>query len=131
MILAQGTLTPLKSQLKELRAWADESFCTTASKEFASHFPGFRGFTNDQLPILLKLKNCEPHDDPFLGEEPPVRRAIFWLMEGGSHRFYFGCGGKHIKMQPGDFVVFDDSIVHWVMSEKQWRGSASQLRPAK
>lgn len=129
MILACGNLTPLKQQLKELRVNADGSFVIPSSHEFAAYFPIFRGFEQANNPLLLKLKNCEPHDDPWVGkgEEPNVRRSIFWLMDNSNYCF-FGCGEKHIKMHSGDFVVFDDSVVHWVMAEKQWRGASVQLQ---
>jgi len=135
MIFNTGHLKPEKFQLHEARAKADESFCNCSSAEFMSNFPVFDGWKpENESPILLKLKNVEPHSDPWVGrsKEPRARRAIFWLLEGGGqngfgYKLIFGCGAKHIKMVPGDFVVFNDRIDHWVMSEKLWRGAAIQL----
>lgn len=135
MILASGHLKPEKFQIDEARVKADESFCTSSSAEFMKNFPVFEGWKPaNESPILLKLKNVEPHDDPWVGDgrEPRARRSIFWLLEGGGQRAFgqkliFGCGAKHIKMGPGDFVVFNDRIDHWVMSEKIWRGAAIQI----
>jgi hypothetical protein len=138
MIYTTGNLPPQRFQIDEARVKADTSFCVSFSDEFGAHFPSFEGFVPDSNGILLKLKNVEPHEDPWVSHtrEPRARRAIFWLLEGGGQNAYgqkliFGCGAKHIKMGPGDFVVFNDRITHWVMSEKLWRGAASQLRPIK
>jgi hypothetical protein len=138
MILLTGSLTPTKAQLNMARAKADDTFCTIVDAEFMSNFPSFEGFVVASAPILLKLKNVEPHNDPWVGNgaEPGVRRAIFWLLEGGGQSAFslplvFGCGRKYHKMKPGDFVVFNDVVDHWVMSEKLWRGAAAQLTKVK
>jgi mannose-6-phosphate isomerase-like protein (cupin superfamily) len=134
MIFATGRLKPERFQLEEARKNADGSFCVNYSEQFGTHFPVFEGFTPADSGILLKLKNVEPHEDPWVSrqKEPRARRSIFWLLEGGGQAGYgscihFGCGAKIIKMFPGDFVIFNDSKTHWVMSEKQWRGAAVQL----
>jgi hypothetical protein len=141
VILATGHLNPERFQIDEGRLKADGSFCSCSSEKFMSNFPQFEGFTSaNDAPILLKLRNVEPHDDPWVGpgKEPRTRRAVFWLLEGGgstSSTFtcpvIFGCGRQFKSMKPGDFVVFNDRITHWVMSEKLWRGAAVQLRKVK
>jgi hypothetical protein len=139
MILATGFLKPERFQVEEARVKADDSFCAAASAAFINNLPSFDGWENAyDTATLLKLRNVEPHSDAWVGRgpEPRVRRAIFWLLEGGGQSAFglpliFGCGRKHIKMKPGDFVVFNDSIDHWVMSEKLWRGAAIQLRKVK
>jgi hypothetical protein len=135
MILLTGFLRPDRSQIDECRVKADGSFCTGSSKGFMKNFPTFDGWVPaEEFATLLKLRNVEPHDDHFVGrgKEPRVRRAIFWLLEGGGQdildqRLIFGCGRQHFKMKPGDFVVFNDKIDHWVMSQQMWRGAAVQL----
>ena len=101
-------------------------------------FPTFEGFRPaDKFALLLRLKNVEPHNDPWvgMGSEPRKRRAIFWLLNGGrsSNRriVHFGCGGKIVTMRPGDFVVFNDARTHWVMSGRVWYGAAAQLMEVK
>jgi len=44
--------------------------------------------------------------------------------------FGVGCGRATRRIKPGEFVVFNDSTTHWVMSNKTWRGAAIQLRKA-
>ena len=140
MIFVSGHLLPTSAQIKHAREYADESFCTNCSKEFMNSFPNVEGWeAATDRAILLKLRNVEPHSDPWVsnGNEPiRYRRAVFWLLEGGGQSAFgcpliFGCGDQHVKMKPGDFVVFDDRIDHWVMSEKKWRGAAVQLRKVK
>lgn len=132
MIYTTGHLTPQRHQIDEARVKADDSFCVGFSEEFEKFFPTFDGFMPDDTGILLKMKNVEPHEDDWVGGNvPKTRRALFWLLEGGGQKLVFGCGAKHIKMGPGDFVVFDDRKTHWVMSEKLWRAAAAQLRPIK
>ena len=138
MIFDKGHLTPLKFQLDEAKRLADSSFRTVSSDLFLSHFPYVPGFENAEPgALLLKLRNVEPHNDPWVsqGSKPKARRALFWLLEGGQNADHapliFGSGRTFIKLQPGDFVVFNDAVDHWVMSEKQWRGAAMQLRPSK
>mgnify|MGYP001145119447 CR=1 FL=1 len=135
MIFTTGRLNPSKHHLLEARQKADSTFCVSASDEFMQDFPTVLGWKPAGMTAtLLKLKCVEPHDDPFVGggEEPTVRRAIFWLLRGGGIDYrqplIFGCGAMSVKMRPGNYVVFDDTITHWVMSEKVWYGAALQLR---
>ena len=138
MILETGYLAPTLEQLKHLRKNADESFCATSSENFVkARFPSTVGWINaEDTATLLRLKNVEPHDDPWVsrGSEPKVRRAIFWLMDGGrsysGEGVFFGCGRGVTRLKPGQFVVFNDKITHWVMSDRIWRGAAIQLRKA-
>lgn len=138
MIIQTGFLQPTKAQLLQARKRADSSFCTLSDDDFVQHFPTFDGWQRaDRGTTLIKMKNVEPHDDPWVNgaDEPRARRAIFWLLEGrsnyGRSHIYFGCGKSPIiTMKPGDFVIFNDKITHWVMSDRQWIGAASQLQPA-
>ena len=135
MIIHTGFMPPSKQQLDQLRRLADESFCAISNEEFMRIVPSFEGWQPAEVgATLLKLKNVEPHDDPWVGRgaQPRVRRAIFWLMHGGEsysgRGVYFGCGRHSVHLKPGEFVVFNDTVKHWVMSHKQWRGAAWQLR---
>lgn len=138
MILYRGFQEPSKIQLMEAKSEADASFCAASSEAFMSVFPQFQGWQSaEKTATLLKLKNVEPHDDPWVsrGGQPKVRRAIFWLMEGGwacsGAGVVFGCGRATVRLVPGDFVVFNDSTTHWVMSNRQWLGASIQLRKIK
>lgn len=134
MIHLTDRLLPTPEQLAHARKWADSSFCAASDEGFMRNFPMFDGWQPaDSHATLLRLRNVEPHDDPWVARSKPprVRRAIFWLLQGGfahdERVIHFGCGGKIVKMRAGDFVVFDDSKTHWVMSDRVWRGAAIQL----
>lgn len=156
MILFQGHHEPTKAQLADARRWADDSFCASAPLSFMENFPATFPNSNEwgfgtETPILLKLKNVEPHDDPWVGsnldgydfDNPPVgwdkfgapmeRLAIFWVLSIATHSrhvnpiIHLGCGADVAKLKVGDFVVFDDQVTHWVMSDKTWHGAAIQL----
>lgn len=139
MIHHTGFMSPTKAQLVELRRLADDSFCTNSTEGFMlPSFPSFDGWElAEDTATLLRLKNVEPHVDPWVpfGPSPKVRRALFWLMEGGrvngTSGVFFGCGRAVKQLEPGDFVIFNDATTHWVMSDRPWRGAAVQLRKAK
>lgn len=143
MIHDKGFVLPSKEQLAHVFKIADESFCSQANDDFHSTTPKIDGWERADNAVLLRLRNVEPHDDPWVSNcssNPRVRRAIFWLL-GTSNRLgqspsnqmkldsvWFGTGSKQIKMRAGDWVLFDDSKTHWVMSDHVWRGASWQLR---
>ena len=157
MIYHKGNLQPTKAQLAEIRRSADDSFCSSAEPSFMSNFPyvwpGSQRWSFDtDSPVLLKLKNVEPHDDPWAGRhksnfdfdnppagwnesgEPLERLAIFWVLTIANRPrhtsiIHFGCGSDFEKLKAGDFVVFDDRIPHWVMADMLWHGASIQLAP--
>jgi hypothetical protein len=129
MILFKGNQKPRPWQLKEAVANADESFCTTASDDFAEQLPVVDNRVPQGFPILLKLKTVEPHSDPWVGysdDEPirPDRLAIFWLLKGD---LCLQVANDYTRMQAGDFVLFNDALVHSVVATKTWLGAAWQL----
>ena len=138
MIFGTGFLKPTAEQLLHARKNADESFCAVSSEGFIdAGFPTIDGWSRaEATATLLRLKNVEPHDDPWvsMGAEPKSRRAIFWLLEGGrsysGEGVFFGCGRDVLRLKPGEFVIFSDKVKHWVMSDRVWRGAAVQLRKA-
>ncbi len=147
MIFKSGKLMPTAEQVHHARRLADESFCVVANRDFMANFPIVDGWeVGTETPILIRLRNCEPHSDPWVGrfnskptlgwdavqQEPIERRAVFWVIDTGpKSRFgtnmFFGCGADTIRLTAGDYVVFDDRITHWVMSDRVWRGAAIQL----
>lgn len=145
MICGTGNLMPHRLQLAHARKFADDSFCTSITDEFNNlPIPKIEGFENSGSGVLLRLRNVEPHEDPWVenSSAPRARRALFWLMEtsplqrgsGFSQTrlggVWFGCGDKQIKMQAGDWVLFNDAKKHWVMSDHIWRGASWQLQKA-
>lgn len=136
MIYQTQIVLPTPLLLREVRARADESFCTVASQDFMSKIPQVvhRGvqYRSAQNAILLKMNNVEPHDDPWVGkyeEELDERRAVFWLMTcpPSANIHFWNEGSDPIKLQAGSLVLFDDSKLHLLMSNRRWYGAAWQL----
>lgn len=111
---------------------ADSSFTQTADmSKFGLNIPsapiGWQMDTTDTL--ILKCKNVDPHTDDWVGNgsSPVIRRTLFWLVDC-KQSIYFGVQKhKAIKMTAGQYVVFDDTLEHYVMSDKLWVGCAWQL----
>lgn len=147
MIFDHGKLMPSREQIAHAQKNADDSFCTSSCDDFNLDIPDTGDWKIAGKGVLLRLRNVEPHDDPWVsdGKDPRARRALFWLISvsdrAGQGRtgfnqsklddVWFGCGGKQIKMHVGDWVLFDDSKKHWVMSDHFWRGASWQLRKQK
>lgn len=131
-----GTLKPTKAQLAEARRRAVmHEFCNVASEEFNYFCPEMRIYgesTHFHETVLLKSKSVQPHTDPWLGSgllaDCNTQRNIFWLMHSLSGSpIYLQVGNDARKMYPGDWVVFDDSVMHSVVSDVTWLGAATQV----
>lgn len=150
MIYESGHQKPTSAQLAYVRSEADESFCSSASSEFDMRIPCPTGYVFDPRTItLLTLKNVEPHDDPWVGadapgwnrgrEDPPPgwtydgpvnRRAMFWVVSlPRFQELFLHVGTMAKRMRAGDWVMFDDRILHSVISNRKWYGCAYQLTP--
>ena len=128
MIYKKERFPPTSAEKKENRLRGDESFSNYCSSVFGRNLPEYEGRKLDfNSMILLNCKNVEPHKDPYVvnsaRKEPKKRAAIFWLTEGELH---IQCGDFCEKMKSGDYIVFDDSIMHCVVADKKWRGAAAQ-----
>lgn len=144
MIFQKGHLAPSKQHLLEAKKNADESFCVVSSAEFLAGCPQINGWVPaERGATLLTLKNVEPHEDPWVGmasdehdfDGPKNRRALFWVLAVSGHavngHIHFQCGRKAERLAPGDWVVFDDRIMHSVITDRKWYGAASQLMERK
>ncbi len=134
MIYASGSQQPSNEQLAYARKWADESFCTTVETEFMVQVPTYKNMVPAQQAIVLKLKSVEPHDDTWQGkineageDGPPTRYAFFWLMKSAKP-IHLMCGTHSRRLMPNDWVVFDDSVLHCVVADSVWYGSAWQIQ---
>lgn len=150
MIYESGFHAPSRRQIAHLREEADESFCQTpVSERFDYNIPCPAGYAFDPKTVtLLTLKNVEPHDDPWVGAEPysrgidqpppgwahdgPVdRRAVFWVVHLPKyHELFIQVGTMAKRMRAGSYVVFDDRVLHCVLSTRKWYGCAYQLVPS-
>jgi hypothetical protein len=135
-LLIHGHHEPLRRQINYLKRHADDSFCAHLDlvryPSFMDNVPSLSEglYFDDTAPMLLKLRNVEPHIDTWVGNHPiPTERlALFWLL-WIKHWCYFGVeGSKATCLKSGDFVVFDDSKEHYLMSSTQWVGVSWQLR---
>lgn len=150
MIYESGHLKPTRSQVTYLRVYADESFCETPDGRFDYNIPCPEGYEFDESTVtLITLKNVEPHDDPWVGMDPPGwnrgqedpptgwtydgpvdRRAVFWVADLPRHQeLFLHVGTMAKRMRAGDWVIFDDRILHSVISNRKWYGCAYQLIP--
>lgn len=137
MIEQTGILLPTKQQLKLIRASADESFCATCPDDFGD-IPIFAGFRRACALTALALKNVEPHNDPWVGDDsfhdgedgPEHRRAVFWVLHLPKYEhLHVQVGNSAVRLSAGGWILFDDRLIHGVYSQKKWFGLAYQLRP--
>ena len=144
MIFEQAHHRVHSAQLAEAKAKADESFCRQSSEDFMVGAPKIIGYVPAMKDAtLLKLRNVEPHDDPWVGYEPHPfypevhgidwtmdgpknRRAVFWLLHSPKP-IHLVCGGQARCLKTGDYVVFNDSLMHCVLAERTWIGAAWQI----
>lgn len=144
MIFETGHLMPTLEQIAHVKRVADDSFCSNTCEAFNARNPIPKEYIIASPGIALRLRNVEPHEDPFVGDdpEPRARRALFWLIDAPKSRsmkkfdqttlndVWFGCGADLHRMKVGDWVLFNDAKKHFVMSDRIWRGAAWQLRIA-
>ena len=128
MMIERGSKKPTRSQMLEIEGQADDSFLVSPPKGF--DMPCFPGWEVDPLSgIALKIRNVEPHTDDWVGKNPlPRRRAsIFWLMRSRDH-IWLHVGNDAVRMEPFDYVLFDDRKMHSVIARQTWVGCAYQVR---
>ena len=120
---------PTAAQRKVVRMRADGSLSACVSDLHV--FPNFQGFEVSQSDISAISGPCvHPHKDGWIQteKEPKIRRNCFWVLESTSC-LYLHVGNAFTELLAGDYAVFDDSIVHSVISERKWWAVAYQLIP--
>jgi len=137
MIYETSFHQPTKEQVRLIKLNSDDSFCMNVDADFNP--PAIAGFTFCRHEMTgLAMKCVEPHEDPWVGSHeegdtgngPPGRRAAFWLI--ATQRYHdpiLQVGTMSARMKSGTLVIFDDRILHSVISMKKWWGLAYQLRP--
>jgi hypothetical protein len=133
MIYQTGYQKPTAAELRAVKAVADDSFCTNAPSHVVPPCPAPWKF--DRLTsIALRLKTVEPHTDDWSGSfsnKPRSYAAVFWLMHVNDNDcIYLQIGNTAERLRAGDFVVFDDRIMHSVVARHTWIGCAYQARKA-
>jgi hypothetical protein len=123
-----------KALLAEARRRGDASFDTAFNFErYESDLPLLSDNLHYAKPtgILLKLKNVEPHTDALqmlLGPDETHAGSVFGLLSG---RVTLQVGGEALRLKAGDWVYFDDQILHCVLADRKWVGVAIQCYTLK
>ena len=131
MIYEIGNQQPTAKQQRIALAIADDSFCTTLPHDFGI-VPCGSKWTHDRTTgIAIKMKCVEPHKDDWVGSGKRPRRyaAIFWLVDVHDYiNVIVQVGTESHRMVGGDFLVFDDRVLHSVFAHRLWRGISYQVR---
>jgi hypothetical protein len=132
-IIKTGFFQSTRTQRKIIKSLADSSFSRQLPMDFLGKFSFPEYEINNTSGIGLKLKHVEPHEDYWTGCGNPRKHvAIFWLIEcPHGARFQIHIGRQKHRMTQGDFIIFDDRIMHSVYSEKTWIGCAYQAVNSK
>jgi|LakMenEpi03Aug12_release.lakeMendotaPanAssembly.Ray.scaffolds.fasta_scaffold551666_2 hypothetical protein len=130
-IFHMGTQDPTVAQRRVVRAIADDSFTRTVPDDFGC-LPCPQTWRPDaKTAIALRAKYVSPHVDDWVGIGSPPSRyvALFWVVEMPRfERLTLQVGTEVCQMSLGDFVVFNDTVMHSVFADKFWRGCAYQAR---
>lgn len=119
-------------KLAEHAKYGDDSFCMTVNGDFYDEFcPLPKGYVYDyQTAIRLKMRNVEPHTDFQLNDTPEgyeYAGSVFCAMTMRCPYIYLQVGESYVKLSKGQWVMFDDRILHSVIAEKEWSGVSVQV----
>lgn len=108
---------------------ADDSFTAVLPDDFGT-LPLAEIFcANRETAIALSLKCVKPHTDDWLASasQPKARAALFWLVSiPNGETLDLQVGNSFCTLGAGECVIFDDSLVHSVISDRKWIGCAVQ-----
>ena len=132
MIIQTGYMQPTAAQRRMIREYGDAQFMGHMPPGFGP-VPAFEGWTPD-MESMIAIKMCcvGPHKDGWVGSNPAPRRylSVFWLTKaliGTDFRLHVR--NEQIKMTAGQWVLFNDGLMHSVYAERLWHGVAYQMRP--
>jgi hypothetical protein len=75
--------------------------------------------------LKLGMKNVPPHIDyAYFDDGLEHRGAVFGIADGYA---WLHVGSEALLLREGDWVMFDDRLMHSVQSDKKWRGVAVQI----
>ena len=108
-----------------------EAFCGFEEEAMQLLPPLPEGYIyTDKSTAILKCRNVEPHKDSEVGSKPPKGYRFcggaFGLL-ASSGNIVLQVGNDCERLRPGDWVMFDDSILHGVYAERVWYGLALQI----
>jgi hypothetical protein len=138
MIYEMGRQMPTPAQRRILREIADDSFTMSLPIDFGNVPCGEKWEPDMSTSTAFRMRNVPPHTDrrspgDYVGISRPRNYvAVFWLVDmPNGEGLYLQVGGVARSMRQGDFVVFKDSVLHSVISDRVWRGCAYQARPKR
>ena len=133
MIYEMGRQMPTPAQRRILREIADDSFTMSLPIDFGSVPCGEKWKPDLTTRMAIRMRNVVPHTDDYVGiGRPRSYVAVFWLVDiPNGEGLCLQVGGVARSMRQGDFVVFKDSVLHSVISDRVWRGCAYQARPKR
>jgi hypothetical protein len=120
-----------KDIFSETKARGNNRFDAIAPRwmlEQLPELPDGLHYSDLQTGLLLKGKNIIPHrDDVDVAENEERVGAVFGLLHHGytkklDQSFYLQVGDEMEILRPGNWVFFDDAIMHSVFSEALWYG---------
>lgn len=130
VIYHHGNQKPSAFQKRMLMEYADDSFTSSVPESFGEVpcRPPWR--LDRSTGVALRMKCVDPHIDDWIGEGNPKRHAgMFWLVEiAKSQDLFLQVGNAFHRMREGDFVIFNDGVLHSVCCSRIWRGYACQAR---
>lgn len=124
-IYAKGYFSPTRKQKKLIRKIGTDDFCSSVPDDF--DLPDVSTIEKS-TGIALKMKSVEPHTDDWIGAGSPKHwKSLFWVIECKPW-VHLMVESDHVRMNEGDYVLFDDRKLHCVVSQFQWTGVAFQVR---
>ena len=133
MIIETGRQAPTPAQRRIVRVVADDSFMSSLPKDIGDVPCGDMWRHDVSSGITLRMRSVDPHKDDWVGGGPRPRRyaAVFWLVDMSRYSLpiILKVGAVIHKMVPGDYVIFDDRVLHSVVAHNVWYGCAYQVRP--
>lgn len=134
MIYLTGKQQPTPQQKRIVRKIADDSFLRQVPEDFGPVPCASDSWVPDlSSMVALRMKCVDPHTDDWVGEGNKPRRyiAVFWVVDmSGFDDLWIQVGSAAQRMYVGDFIAFDDSVMHCVVTKNYWRGVAYQMRAA-
>ena len=132
MIIQTGYMQPTAAQRRMIQEYGDAQFMGHMPPGFGP-VPMFDGWTPDmESMIAIKMRCVCPHKDGWVGSNPAPHRylSVFWLTKAPiGTDFRLHVRNEQIRMTAGQWVLFNDNLMHSVYAERLWHGVAYQMRP--
>ena len=132
MIIQTGHMEPTPAQRRMIREHGDDQFMGRLPADFG-RVPMFEGWAPDaESMVAMKMRCVGPHKDGWVGSHPDPRRylSVFGLTKAPiGTDFHLHVRNEQIRMTAGQWVLFNDRLMHSVVAHRLWHGVAYQMRP--